>query len=63
MPVWERRLWPTFGFSLGSGALVLQAPVFDSFAFDLLPFQQDGLPTSEVDIGWREIVQALVIAR
>ena len=41
---------------------MLQAPVFDGLSFDPFSFQQDGLATSEVDIGRREIVQALVVA-
>jgi hypothetical protein len=34
----------------------------DSFAFDPLSFQQDGLAASEVDVGRCEIIDALVIA-
>ena len=41
---------------------VLQAPVFDSLAFDLLAFQQNDVARSEVDVSGREITQALVIA-
>ena len=41
---------------------MLQAPVFDGPSFDLLPFQQNGLASPEVDIGRCQIVQALVMA-
>jgi hypothetical protein len=34
----------------------------DGDAFDPFYFVQDFCATSEVDVGWREIVQALVIA-
>ncbi len=30
---------------------MLQAPMFDGLAFDLLPFDQDGLAAPEADIG------------
>ena len=40
----------------------MQAPVFDGLSFDLLPFDQDGLTASEVDVGGGEVAQALVIA-
>ena len=48
---------------LGSGVAVLQAPVLDGFPFDPFPFQQDGLAAPEVDIGGREVAQALVVAQ
>ena len=41
---------------------MLQAPVLDGLWFDPFPFQQDGLATPEVDIGGREVIQALVVA-
>ncbi len=41
---------------------MLQAPVFDGLAIDLLPFDQDGLAAPEVDIGGGEVCQALVVA-
>jgi hypothetical protein len=41
---------------------VLQATILDGGSFDPFSFQQDGLSSAEVDVGWREIVQALVIA-
>ncbi len=46
---------------LGGGFAVLQAPVLDGLLFDPFPFQQDGLAAPKVDIGGREIIQALVI--
>src|SRR6476661_1590666 len=41
---------------------MLQAAVLDGVAFDPFSFHQDGLPAPEVDIGRREVFQALVIA-
>ena len=41
---------------------MLQAPVLDGLWFDPFPFQQDGLAAPEVDIGGREVIQALVVA-
>ena len=41
---------------------MLQAPVLDGLSFDSFPFQQDGLAAPEVDIGGREVIQALVVA-
>ena len=38
------------------------ASLLDGVAFDLLSTLQDARAFSEVDVGWREIVQALVIA-
>ena len=40
-----------------------QAPLFDGLSLDPFSLQQDGLAASEVDVGGREIVEALVIAR
>ena len=37
-------------------------PLFDRVALDLLAAFQDAGTASEVDIGWREVVQALVVA-
>ena len=42
--------------------LMLQATVCDCLALDPFAFEEDGLGSSEVDVGWREIAQALVIA-
>ncbi len=41
---------------------MLQAPMFDCLSFDPFSLQQDCLPTSEVDVGGREIFQALVVS-
>ena len=43
--------------------LVLQATVCDCLSFDPFAFEEDGLSPSEVDIGRREIGQALVVSR
>ena len=42
--------------------LILQATILDGDLFDLFPFFQNGLSSSEVDIRRREIVQALMQA-
>ena len=41
---------------------MLQAAIGDCLAFDAFAFEEDGLGPSEVDVGRREIAQALVIA-
>src|SRR5262249_60576193 len=40
---------------------MLQATVGDSLSFDPLSLDQDGGAASEVDVGWGEIVDALVV--
>ena len=40
---------------------MLQAPVNDCFGFDSFSIQEDGLPTPEVDIDGREVLQVFVI--
>jgi len=47
---------------LGGGFAMLQAPFVECLSFDPFSFQQDGLASSEVDIGGREVAKALVIA-
>ena len=42
--------------------LVLQASFLDCVAFDPFSFQQDCLTAAEVDVGRRQIAQALMIA-
>ena len=39
---------------------MLQAPVGQGLSLDPFAFGQDGLAAAEVDVGWGEIVQALV---
>ena len=41
---------------------MLQTPVLKGLSFDPFPFQQDGVTAPEVDIGGREVIQALVVA-
>ena len=41
---------------------MLQSSLFEGLSFDPLALMQDGLGASEVDIGGREVLQALVIA-
>src|SRR3954454_22455039 len=40
-----------------------QAAVGERLSFDPLPFEQDRLPASKVDVGGGEVVEALVSAR
>ena len=40
-----------------------QAAVCDCLAFDLFPFDKDGLTPPEVDVGGRQVVDALVITQ
>jgi hypothetical protein len=37
--------------------------MLDCFSFDPFSFQQDGLTAAEVDVGRRQIVDALVVAQ
>ncbi len=39
-----------------------QAPFVECLSFDPFSFQQDGLASSEVDIGGRDVAKALVVA-
>jgi hypothetical protein len=41
---------------------VQQAPLLDGLALDAFALQQDGLPSAVIDIGRREVLQALVVA-
>ena len=41
---------------------MVQAPIFDSLSFDPFTLLDDGLRSAEVDIGRRDVVQALVVA-
>ena len=41
---------------------VLQAPLFECFLFDPFPLFQNEFVATEVDVGGRDVVQALVIA-
>jgi hypothetical protein len=45
----------------GGPQLMLQAAVGNGLSFDPLSFCQDGWTASEVDVGWGEIVDALVV--
>jgi hypothetical protein len=42
---------------------VQQARIGDCLSFDPFPFDQNGLAPPEVDIGWRQIANALMIAQ
>ena len=41
---------------------MLQTPQFECLSLDPFSLQQDGLAASEVDVGWCEIVEALMVA-
>ena len=41
---------------------MVQAALFYGFSFDPFAFEQNGLAASEVDVGGREIVEALVVS-
>ena len=42
---------------------VQQAAIGDCLSFDPFSFDQNGLASSEVDVGWRQITDAFVIAQ
>ena len=42
---------------------MLRATIGDCLSFDPFAFEEDGLSPSEVDVGGREIAQALVVSR
>jgi len=58
----DRRLWHIWLIILGCEFAVLQAPLLNGLPFDPFSFHQDGLAAPVIDIGGREIAQALVIA-
>jgi hypothetical protein len=41
---------------------VLQAPTLDGLSFDAIPFSEDVGTSAQVDVGRRQIIQALVVA-
>ena len=41
---------------------VLQAPMLDGLAFDPFALFDDGCGPAEVGVGWRHVVEALMIA-
>jgi len=50
------------GLGSGYGLKVQFAALFDGASLDLLSHIDDALATSEVDVGRREVVEALVVA-
>lgn len=58
----QRRLWFGFCLSLGCSGLVLQATFSDCLFLDLLSHFQDFRAASVVDVGWRQVGEALVVA-
>jgi hypothetical protein len=53
--------WLVWFVILSSLLAVHQAAVCNYLAFDPFPFDQNGLATSEVDVGGRQIADALVV--
>jgi hypothetical protein len=49
-------------FILNSSFRVLQASFLDCQFLDVLPFSEYGFSPAEVDIGWRDVLQALVVS-
>ena len=43
--------------------MMQQASVCDGLSFDPFPFDEDGLAMSEVDVGRRQVGQALVVTQ
>ena len=41
---------------------MLQAALSDRLFLDLFPFSQNGFVTTEVDVSWCDVVQALVVS-
>ena len=48
---------------LSGDIAVVQASALDGVSFDPFSFKQDGLATSEVDVGRRQISDALVVSQ
>src|SRR5258707_965184 len=48
---------------LCSDCTVVQASVLDGLSFDPFSFQEDGLAASEVDVGRRQVGDALVVSQ
>ena len=46
---------------LSGDCTVVQASVFDGLSFDPFSFQEDGLASAEVDVGWCQIADGLVV--
>ena len=40
---------------------MVQAPALDGLSFDPFSFQQDGVASAEVDVGWCQIADGLVV--
>ncbi len=47
---------------LSGDVVVLQAPMVDSLAFDPFALFDDGFGPAKVGVGWRHVVEALVVA-
>ena len=43
-------------------SLIVQTTFRDSLSFDPVSFCQNRLPAPEVNVGWRQIVQALMVS-
>jgi hypothetical protein len=47
----------------GAAAVVQQVAIGDCLSFDPFPFDHNGLAPPEVDVGWRQVADALVISQ
>ena len=47
---------------LSGDVAVLQAPMLDSLAFDPFALFDDGFSPAKVGVGWRHVIEALVVA-
>jgi hypothetical protein len=47
---------------LSGDLLVKQASLSDGVSFDACAFEQDGVASAKVDVSWRQIIQALMVA-
>src|SRR5262249_37149041 len=59
----ERRIWRIFEWMLSGLAAMVKTSILNRLSFDPFSFKQDGLASSEVDIGRSEIGDALVVSK
>jgi hypothetical protein len=59
--IWVRSLY-LFGLKVCDQALVAQVPALDGQFLDLFPFCENFWFVPEVDVSWRQVTEALVIA-
>jgi hypothetical protein len=58
----QESLWLLWFVILCGLPTVQQAAIGDCLSFDPFPFDQNGLAPPEVDVGWRQVADALVIS-